>query len=536
MKRFLPILLVIFICTNSYSQCPPLPDAIYCYDSDESNVVAFELCPDPGMTLDVIIGQGSFESCCDGLTVFSGASGSGTTGTQITAITGTLTGSTITAAAPDECLIFVTNSDFSVSCASGSQTELQVYVGTVIPVPGCNNPLATNFNPLATCDDGSCVVASCPGVTAGCATGCITEFSGTSTGGGPGTTASPATGANFEICYELQGYSETGTNWVHGVYPDNSNNDPCLIYSISAGTTGAQQGVDGAGDWIFDINGSNGPGFYFDRNLDGASSDNFGDDGDGTTFSHLSLDPFCFSITVTMGATCVGPIEYTPAIAVSGDGDSGSWTNADCLGADAQFSPTSSPSFNMNGAIILPVELKSFTGETMERSNMLKWATASEINSSYHSLERSVNTRNWTTIGTIEANGNASNTSTYNFEDTTPTQDAYYRIKFVDFDGSYTFSNTVRLLRTRSNKGNEITLYPNPTNAESFITSDYEINERVFITITDLSGKEILTQTVANPNGVLNTSLDLSDLLSGIYLVNIQTSTSQQVIKLVKQQ
>jgi hypothetical protein len=136
------------------------PDHTFCYDNSLTSSVELEVCPAPGVTLDLFITQGETEGCCDDLTVYSGAAGSGTTGAVVLATSaGDFSGTALQGANPGDCLIFVIDSDGSVSCQSGSQDEFQIYETATPVVPGCQDPLASNFDPLATCDDGSCVFA-----------------------------------------------------------------------------------------------------------------------------------------------------------------------------------------------------------------------------------------------------------------------------------------------------------------------------------------------------------------------------------------
>ncbi len=120
--------------SQTNAQCPiaPTPDFTYCYDSNEVDVIAFEACPDAGQTLTLTILAGDFEATYDDLTVYQGASGSGLGGNVVFGpVDGDLTGSVISSSVADECLTFVSNSDGSISCVSGSRPSLDVTIGTV---------------------------------------------------------------------------------------------------------------------------------------------------------------------------------------------------------------------------------------------------------------------------------------------------------------------------------------------------------------------------------------------------------------------
>ncbi|MGB1309164.1 MAG: T9SS type A sorting domain-containing protein [Oceanihabitans sp.] len=124
------------------AQCPTIPPPAtpaftYCYDSNEVDVVIGEVCPVlPTDIAEAYFQVGDWENTYDFITVYEGASGSGITGTLVAGpLTGVLTGIQFTATTPGNCLIFVSNSDGSVSCASGSRDTAEIVAGTIPPPP-----------------------------------------------------------------------------------------------------------------------------------------------------------------------------------------------------------------------------------------------------------------------------------------------------------------------------------------------------------------------------------------------------------------
>ncbi|MFH2096793.1 MAG: hypothetical protein ABIJ16_13880 [Bacteroidota bacterium] len=91
----------------------------------------------------------------------------------------------------------------------------------------------------------------------------------------------------------------------------------------------------------------------------------------------------------------------------------------------------------------LPVELIGFTGECDQNSVILKWQTASEKNSDYFDIERSNNGEDFYNIGTVSAAGNSNELTSYSFVDTQTGNKTYYRLKEVDSDGFYFYSNII---------------------------------------------------------------------------------------------
>jgi len=96
----------------------------------------------------------------------------------------------------------------------------------------------------------------------------------------------------------------------------------------------------------------------------------------------------------------------------------------------------------------------------------LNWATTSEINSKFVSVERSIDGINFSSIGTVIAAGNSSITNNYNFVDTNamnlPVSILYYRLKQVDIDGKFSYSIIVAIKIVHSYSEPQITAYPNP--------------------------------------------------------------------------
>ncbi|MFZ4059531.1 MAG: DUF7619 domain-containing protein, partial [Ferruginibacter sp.] len=116
--------------------------------------------------------------------------------------------------------------------------------------------------------------------------------------------------------------------------------------------------------------------------------------------------------------------------------------------------------------IVLPISWLYFNGTNRNTDNYLEWATGFEQNVKEFKLERSIPGGNFTTIATIPATGNSSTAQSYNYLDkrvhqlNSPT--LLYRIKEIERDGKYTYSNIVRLMNSTKGKTNSI-VYPNPT-------------------------------------------------------------------------
>ncbi|MFH2094347.1 MAG: T9SS type A sorting domain-containing protein [Bacteroidota bacterium] len=92
----------------------------------------------------------------------------------------------------------------------------------------------------------------------------------------------------------------------------------------------------------------------------------------------------------------------------------------------------------------LPVELVSFTGYVEDNVVKLEWSTASEINNDYFQLEKSRDGINYETLSIIKGKGTVNKMSYYSALDDVPEQGTtYYRLKQVDFDGKFAYSDMV---------------------------------------------------------------------------------------------
>lgn len=117
-----------------------------------------------------------------------------------------------------------------------------------------------------------------------------------------------------------------------------------------------------------------------------------------------------------------------------------------------------------NGASLdctpLPIDLMSFTGDATELGNELYWQTMAEINNDYFVIESSVDAGNFSPIGNIDGAGNSVQPIDYYFLDQDPIAGVtYYRLKQVDFDGKFSYSDIVAVKRLSAG---EIVLTPNP--------------------------------------------------------------------------
>lgn len=165
--------------------------------------------------------------------------------------------------------------------------------------------------------------------------------------------------------------------------------------------------------------------------------------------------------------------------------------------------------------VSLPVRLQSFTATKGAGSVGLSWKTALEENTVSFIIERSSDGRLFMALGTLPAAGKP---NTYSYTDVaTPVGIQYYRLRVTDKDGAVSYSHIIAVNR---NGKSAAQLYPNP--AGNTVVIEVTGTAGHAIQVTDLSGRIVKTIAVVQP-GDSSLSVDVSDLVSGIYLVKVGT-------------
>ena len=179
----------------------------------------------------------------------------------------------------------------------------------------------------------------------------------------------------------------------------------------------------------------------------------------------------------------------------------------------------------------LPVELLFFTAEKMGEEVMLHWATATESNNDFFTVERSVNGTEFAEIEKVDGAGSSNSRNDYQTVDFQPTPGVnYYRIKQTDFDGSVTYSNVVEVEFTDDNTALNMVAYPNPVAQGQAIHVNTSASETASVSLMTLQGQTIYTQTATAGQSI---SIPTEGLSKGVYLViakNNQQIAQQKVI------
>ena len=176
----------------------------------------------------------------------------------------------------------------------------------------------------------------------------------------------------------------------------------------------------------------------------------------------------------------------------------------------------------------LPLTLLSFTALAQQNDVAVKWQTTGEIKVSHFELQRCSNAVSFVSIANINA-ANSNKVNNYKFTDVNALLNNldkrwYYRLKMVDLDHNFRYSNVEKIDIPASNT---ISLYPNPAYNSIKIITAHVLNN---IQVLDVSGK-LVKQFAPMPAN----SYDISDLRNGIYMLRIIGNINETILKFEKQ-
>ena len=194
---------------------------------------------------------------------------------------------------------------------------------------------------------------------------------------------------------------------------------------------------------------------------------------------------------------------------------------------------TGSPIF-LTPSVPIPIELVKFSGEAQKGQNLLNWKSATERNTAFFEIEKSLDGRNFASIGKIKAVGESNTPQYYSFADDNTAQTVgtvyYYRLKIVDNDGSERLSNIIALSVVSKMTS---TVFPNPFDKTLTISVQSLESETISISLTDLSGRLVYENKIdIDKSGVI--TIPTENLANGLFFIKIKGKNETIVQKVVK--
>ena len=177
---------------------------------------------------------------------------------------------------------------------------------------------------------------------------------------------------------------------------------------------------------------------------------------------------------------------------------------------------------------LLPVELTSFDGVVDGDEVILHWETASELNNAGFDVEFSASPGGaFSKIGFVAGNGYAEESITYQYRHEAAGfagQTVYYRLKQVDFDGAFEYSDVVAVPLPAARAAALHPAYPNPFNPTTNISFTLPAEGATRLTVFDTMGREV--QELVNetlPAGYHTRTFDATGLANGTYMYRLET-------------
>ncbi|HZW37999.1 MAG: T9SS type A sorting domain-containing protein [Syntrophothermus sp.] len=170
----------------------------------------------------------------------------------------------------------------------------------------------------------------------------------------------------------------------------------------------------------------------------------------------------------------------------------------------------------------VPVELTSFTALQTKNGVQLNWETATETNNNRFEIERSSDNKNFVVTGTLSGKGTTTQVTKYSYTDKVNAGKYYYRLKQIDFNGSFEYSKTIEVDFSVPQDFVLSQNYPNPFNPSTTLSFGLPVQSNVTFAVYNAAGELVKTISQGTLQAGTHTfSFDASNLTTGIYFYNL---------------
>lgn len=185
--------------------------------------------------------------------------------------------------------------------------------------------------------------------------------------------------------------------------------------------------------------------------------------------------------------------------------------------------------------IVLPIELAYFEAVCNGNEININWATYSQTNNKFFTIERSTDGVTFEAIAMIEGLNNWSQFKQYNVIDRDhPSGILYYRLKQTDFNGQYKYYNIEYVNSDCSTFDEEYSIYPNPVGDKLNLKFKQKEQSRLSYSIYNTLGNLIREEVnILSENE--NYTIDASNFPNGFYVLNFTYGSINKTIKFIKQ-
>ncbi len=208
-------------------------------------------------------------------------------------------------------------------------------------------------------------------------------------------------------------------------------------------------------------------------------------------------------------------------------------TNTPYFGFTASTGGLNNTQSFCNPSALLPIELLDFTAIKEHSTGKLSWTTATESNNSHFLIERSTDSRDWTTLGKVNSNalhGNSVHELSYSFTDKNLLPGSnYYRLRQVDHNGTFSFSE----IRTLNNQPVMPVVFPNPFESSFNLNVLSAEGAKIKYTVFNNHGQVILEEELIHEkSGNFARNIEIMDG-AGMYYLVLQVEEERFTYKLI---
>ena len=189
----------------------------------------------------------------------------------------------------------------------------------------------------------------------------------------------------------------------------------------------------------------------------------------------------------------------------------------------------------------LPVEMTSFSVTKEQNIARLEWETATEINNDRFEVERSTDAKQWEKIGSVPGNGTTSSKEDYDYVDhdveILTDKIIYYRLKQVDYNGKFEYSDIKKLQLGSAETGNvnkDFRLWYNPSDQKIYADIENPNGAIMQATLINMAGKVISQQSIAADQNQIKMNFDMTSLANGVYSVIVEGNGDPKSLKIIK--
>ncbi|MFH0733432.1 MAG: C25 family cysteine peptidase [bacterium] len=185
---------------------------------------------------------------------------------------------------------------------------------------------------------------------------------------------------------------------------------------------------------------------------------------------------------------------------------------------------------------VVPVELTSFLAVPKGNNIQLSWSTATETNNNGFELQRKCDNEDWKNVVFIKGNGTSTDSHTYQYLDNLTNvkgSNVVYRLKQIDFDGSYAYSKTIEATLAPSTFSLEQN-YPNPFNPST--TINFSIPEKSNVSIKVFNSLGQIIEELVNSSyepGFYSIQFNPANYSSGVYYYQMHAGSFIQIKKMM---